>query len=199
MSGEDDNPIAQRNRKFDEDRKMAMYLSICPALYADTDEAKLPDREAAARVTAWRFQHKGIAMMGPSRTGKSRTAWMLVKKLILAGRRVRCFDSIRWSSEVVRASCDEGMDEFLVKACNCDAMFVDDLFKARMTETQELGAYGLMERMAQLKKPLFITTNSTAQTIRDSATEAGAATRIEPIIERIKEFMTVIVFKRSVR
>ena len=175
------------------------WVKRCPPIYQETVEEKLP--ESAQRVlkqlTGWTPDTgKGLVFIGPSRRGKSRLAWHLLKPpVIQRGVEVKHYDGIGWPLAVAGAfGSPVDTEKWMDGVCQAQVLFLDDAFKQRLTEAQEAAYLGVLERRAAYKLPLIMTFNSTAQQLRERMTAAGAADRFEPIIRRIEEFNHVCTF-----
>ena len=184
----------ERQRQYIRDMRESNFRQLCPPLYQQTDPARLPQKHLAA-VTAWKYGPKGLLLVGPTGTGKTRCAWQLLRRLILSGRRVRAFDGLGWAVAVSEAfGKPDETESWLDHVCTADVLFIDDLFKGKMTEAQELAAIGVFERRTNHLLPVIVTMNSTGRMILDRMTEQGRADRGEPLIRRMGEFCEVIRF-----
>lgn len=184
----------QRERSREIALREERYRKLCPPLYQHTDPARLP-QDKHRQLSQWKYGPKGLALVGPTGTSKTRCAWQLLRRVILEGRTVRPFDGIGWGMAVSAAfGTPSETEQWLDRVCKVDVLFIDDLFKAKMTEAQELAAYGVFERRASMMLPIIVTMNSTGQMILDRMTDQGRADRGEPLIRRIREFCDVISF-----
>lgn len=184
----------QEQRQQERDRRAARFRNLCPPLYQQTDPARLPPDKLAA-VTAWKYGPKGLLLVGPTGTGKTRCAWQLLRRLIHEGRTVTAFDGLGWGVAVSAAFGDPGTTaDWLDRVCKADVLFIDDLFKVKMTEAQEQAAYGVFERRTNHLLPILCTLNSTGRMILDRMTDQGRADRGEPLIRRMGEFCEVVTF-----
>jgi len=87
------------------------WLQLCPILYQRTDPARLPQTQLP-EVLAWQYGPEGLLLVGPTGTYKTRTAYLLLKRLVLdEGRRVEAFDGLAFDHECVRRFRDEGDGE----------------------------------------------------------------------------------------
>jgi len=171
------------------------FEALCPPLYRDTDGARLPQKQLGD-VLSWTYGPKGLFLVGPARTGKTRCAWLLLKRMMEQGRSVRAFDGVGWQLAVSRAfgSPDdtEGWFRMLVEP---DILFIDDLFKGKLTEAQELAVHGVLERRSSQLQPVIATSNTmSAKDLVARMTEAGIKDRAEAIVGRIREFCKTVRF-----
>lgn len=181
----DDTPYSAR---------VKMFAAICPPLYRESDQARFP--VYTEKILSWTFNPTGLFIQGPSRTFKTRAAWALVRRHFFTGHSVLYFDGVGWGIECAKAFSDcERSEAYLAKWVKPDILFIDDLFKSRVTEAVESGLYALLERRAGWLKPCIITSNAGGHVMKALMTDAGQLDRYTAIIERIKEFSQVVVCK----
>jgi DNA replication protein DnaC len=149
------------------------------------------DKAASAIVTGWRYGRKGLILYGPSGAGKTRSAWLLLRRLFDEGRKIAAFDGFAWFAAVSSAFRDmEQAESWMGRLCAVDIVFLDDIFRGKLTDAQDLALWALVERRAANGKPLIVTANATPGLL------VGATPQIEPIIRRIKEFCEPVAFGR---
>jgi DNA replication protein DnaC len=171
------------------------FLSLCPPLYQNTDAARLPQDKLNA-VTAWQYNPTGLLLVGKTGAGKTRCAWQLMRRLIIReDKSVKHFDGLGWGLAVSAAFGNpQEAEHWIDGVCKADVLFLDDLFKAKMTEAQEQAIYGVFERRAAHLKPIITTMNTTGDMLLARMTETGRADRGEPLIRRMREFCQIITF-----
>ena len=189
----------EQARRAQEDRAR-QFQEMCPTLYRQTDPARLPP-DRLAKVLAWQYGPKGLLLVGPTGTSKTRCAWLLMRRLFQEERRrVMYFDGIGWGISVAQAYGEPDTTErWLDRLCRADVLFFDDLFKAKMTEAQEQALYGVFERRAAWLRPIIATMNSTGDMILARMTDNGRADRGEPLLRRMREFCEVVTFGPGAR
>lgn len=194
----DDKPSPRSNNEYRDNMllqsRKRMFSELCPPNYASTDPSRL-NKGKLDQVMAWLPGPQGLFLVGQSGTGKTRSMWLLLESLVLKGMSLKWFDGFGWQVAVSNAfgnpdSTERWMDS-LVKH---DLIFLDDIFKGKLTEAQELAIYGLLERRQAYRKPVFITTNTNSESLFGRMTEAGQSDRIKPIMRRITETCDVVQF-----
>lgn len=187
----------ERQRQRWREQRESVFRKLCPPLYLYSDPARLP-ADKLAEVLAWQPNPDGHGMflVGPARTGKTRCVWLLLRRLVVKrGLAVKAFDGVGWQIAVARAFGDPGTTEaWFDSLVEPAVLFIDDLFKGRITEAIETAVHGILERRAAHLKPVFITSNTDGKTLVARMTESGRADRAEAILGRIKEFCDVIRF-----
>jgi DNA replication protein DnaC len=170
-----------------------LWCKTCPAIYRATDIDQLPDPKTTLRVTAWEYGPKGLLLHGESRTGKTRSAWLLLRRLFDEKRSIMAWDGIGWFFEVGRAFRDiEHADKWLSIIAKVDVLFLDDIFRGRMTDAQDMALWGVIERRMSSGKPCIVTTNATGETL-----EARCGPSVIPIIARLRECCEAVTFKTA--
>ena len=169
----------------------AFWPKVCPPLYRATEAGRLP-QDALADVLAWQYGPQGLLLMGPTGTGKTRAAFLLLKRLVLEDLRiVRAFDGLGFDHECVRHfRSDGGGEDWADALAKVDVVFLDDLGKGCFTPRVEAELFGLIERRAANCLPTIATTNMTG---RDLAGKVSAD-RGAPMVRRLREFCKCITF-----
>jgi len=174
------------------------FGKLCPPLYQESDESRFP--QEWERVKQWKYGPKGLLLVGPTRTSKSRMAWQVVRTEFFAGKKVMAYDGIGWGTAVSHHFKDPALTcEWLDRIGSVDLLFLDDLFKRSLTDVQVEGIFAVFERRAANMLPIICTQNATSQMIRDmmKAGDGKAADLFEPLMQRMKEFCEVIVVKEK--
>lgn len=172
---------------------LAYWRQICPDTYRDTDpnHQDMPPAAKQAKILNWKFGPRGLVIHGPTRHGKTRCVWMLLKRIILEGRSVGAVTATQFANYVALygAISSEHLDDWRNAICNADVLFIDDLGKWKLTERVESELWHVIEERTSRKRPIIITTNATGETLKQQAADAKTTPdRVDPILERIREF-----------
>src|SRR5689334_16698233 len=57
------------------------WKQLCPPGYQDTSIERLPNASKFRDVLGWTYGPKGLILLGPTRSGKTRSAWKLLERL----------------------------------------------------------------------------------------------------------------------
>lgn len=166
--------------------------AICPALFKETEISKLPCPSALEEVLRWKFGPNGLVLHGPSGKGKSRCAWIVLEREFRAGRRFKVLDSMAGLKYAAKFSDSaEQVEMWVEDLIAVDLLFMDDIFKNKLTDSFEGVIFTLLDQRIQARRPVIITSNDTGKTLAGRMTED----RSEPLIRRIREHSTTVLFK----
>lgn len=165
-----------------------LYVQICPPLYRQTDPAKL-NQELFKKVMEWEYSAKGLMLVGPSGTGKTRMAWQVVRRELENKKKVKYFDSVAFGHECARAFKEEDGGEWIDKLARRDLLFFDDLDKGKFTERVEAELFGLVERRISYCRPLLVTSQVGGEEFLKKFAQPA---RGLGILRRLKEFCTIV-------
>ena len=167
------------------------FEKLCPEIYRGTDPAKLPVQGKLAEVMAWRYGPRGLILHGVTGRGKSRCAWLLMEREIMSGRRTAALDweaGLGWAATFKVSS--ERAVRWLRKLSTVEVLFLDDVFKARLTESFEAALYGIIENRTSRGLPIIATTNDTGASLKARMSDD----RGQAIYRRLKEFCRSVNF-----
>lgn len=169
------------------------WSEICTAArYRETDPRLLPAQGPYKAVAAWQYQERGLILTGPSGLGKTRAAWLLMRRLHEEGRNILAFDGFGWTANVARAFMDvQNLERWMDGLTYVDMLFLDDVFRGKFTDAQELALWGVIERRTANKMPIIVTLNATGESLK---ADYGAS--VEPIIRRMREFCDSVSFNK---
>ena len=170
-------------------RRLERFNALCPITYAETDESRL-NRHAWALATACSIKSSGLLLTGATGLGKTRIAWMLIKRLMTDGtiENFHAFDCVSFAHDLVEHYRAEDAESWLRGLVHSPLVFFDDLGKLKLTERAEAELFGVVERRCARGMPILATTNDTGATLASRMTDnRGAA-----LIRRLREFCEVI-------
>jgi len=176
-------------------RKEEQFDKICPVLYQRSDLSRLPASQLKEAME-WKYGDKGLILLGDTGTGKSRVAWTLLRRVLVADKKevgFRWFDCIEFGHAIAKHYHEEDAEEWLYNLAKVDLLFFDDLGKLKMTERAETELFGLVERRCANQLPIIATTNDTGDTLAARMTD----NRGPALIRRLREFCQIIQFTRT--
>ena len=182
-------------KSVEEEERRALSKSfddICPPLYRESDPSRI-SKQFIDAIDKWSYSPKGLIFMGRAGTGKTRSAWMLLKREHFAGRRVyglsatefSKFAADQWHNRVAERNAAE---EAISTCKRCDILLLDDLGKQKFTERAELELFDLLEHRTSKMKPTITTFNADARQFLNMLSEE----RGEPILRRLDQFAITI-------
>ena len=167
------------------------FMTLCPSIYQETDEKKLP--QPYFELKHYALNSKGILCKGPSRTHKTRSCWMMLRRLHLEGIKIIALTETQFAQESARLHRCHEIDHWLKRLCFCPLLFLDDIghVAANNQHLQEL--LHVVEQRTSWKRPIIATTQYTGDELK-SKTYTHAAKTVEAIVGRLREFCEVIEF-----
>ena len=160
-----------------------------PPLYRDTEVSRLGARLAGVAKDWTPSSGKGnLLIHGTTRTGKSRTAWYICKRLHpfpkvthLSMRDVE----FQLAEGYSRGTWHRAVDQW----CKDDLLFIDDLGKEKTTERTGSILFQIIDERTANRLPTIITTNHNGSALeaRFIEPETGAA-----FVARLREFFDTV-------
>jgi DNA replication protein DnaC len=189
---------AQREKEVRASERLEQWREICPLIYQETDPQHAGiDQRAHLRALAHEFKPgKGLVLAGASRTGKTRSAFSILKREFLAGKSVKyvlASEFRLWNAEISQY----GLKKWTSAVKRPSILFIDDVGKAitgdgrgDYTESQ---FWSILETRFSHGLPVLLTVQQTGEQMRERMSgETGTA-----FIERIREFCDQIGFKKE--
>jgi len=169
----------------------ARWQAICPPAYRDTVIEKLPNPNKATEILAWNYGATGLLLHGKTRKGKSRCAWLLVRKTFEAGKSIRVLDSMAgFHYGAVFANSGREALEWVEARSKCGLLFFDDVFKVKLTDSFEAAVFAIVDYRISHNLPILATLNDVGDTLAARMT----SDRGEAFVARLREMCHVIQF-----
>lgn len=167
------------------------WTKLCPKRYRDTVAMNLPCGQAiVGRLEEWRPKDdgNGLLLIGNTRRGKTRTAWLVLRCLLRDGYKVAFVDdptlSVRYSDALGRG---EGID-FVERMTFPTILFWDDFGKAAATPRYAELAHMIVEHRYAYSRPMIITSQLDSKAlVQRLGVDNGLA-----IAERLRECCEVV-------
>lgn len=184
--------LQQEQAAEEQERRQETFNAICPPLYRESDPERIP-AAFLHECEAWQYNPVGIGLVGPAGCGKTRAAWILLKRLHFSGLRVYGITATAFA----KACADQWHDDNQAKALAEDTLtrcrrtkvlLLDDLGKQKMTERSELELFDLLEHRSSHELPIIWTANAAKGDLRKML----SSDRGEPILRRLSEFTKII-------
>lgn len=181
-----DSALAEERRRR---RAKDEWTRLCPPSYRKTEPARLPAKPLAD-ILAWRYGPRGLLAIGPTDEGKTRSMFLLLRRLLDEGREIRAFDCAAFGHECGRRFMDGTGADWTDALAQVEVCFFDDLGKVPMTERVESELFAVVERRTANELPILATSNLTgADLVGKASADRGA-----PLVRRLREFCEVVVF-----
>lgn len=168
---------------------------VVPPLYRETDRARLEREttaEQVATVLAWTPENKkkGLALVGDTRAGKTRTLCLLLEKLIRDRQKVRAFFHGSFYDEMLETiRSDRNFRKWKTGIMDEPVVAIDDLFAEKLTERGEASLFEILDARLCHHRPTFITTQVGK---REGLGRFASVKRAEAFFARLDEFYQVV-------
>jgi hypothetical protein len=169
-----------------EQARLGRWERLCPPEFRETVIAQLPKPDLVKRVLAWKYGKRGLLIHGETRTGKSRCAWLLLKRECEARRSIIPVDSMTLGVDYparFSVSCEE-VATWVHRLCDVDILFLDDPFKVKLTERVEELIFTVLNKRMESQKPIIMTSNDTGKSLIPRLSPDRGA----PLVERLREY-----------
>lgn len=178
---------------FIEDR-LEVFNRICPPLYQNTDPALLSAYSRSILTLPYPKNGQGALFMGKTRTGKTRTAWLLAQKWFTTAYR-----SLMWynGGSFARAVADNygrgTATEWHEDLKKTDIVLLDDIFKTRLTDAVQDALFSVVEDRMAYRLPTILTLNSDAHGLSGVISDDFFA----PLVGRLNECCETYLFEEK--
>lgn len=175
--------------KRDQQIRVSNWISFCPPAFRETEIQKLPRSGPSHAVLKWEFNRRGLVLFGPTRCGKTRTAWLLLQKQFMQDRKIIVMDSMSGFEYGAVFSNGSPLDWVNDRSC-CELLFMDDVFKVKLTDSFEAALFAIIDKRMNFRRPIIATLNDTGETLAARMTDD----RGNAFIARLKEMCDTVVF-----
>lgn len=162
---EDRKEAARRGNRTNANPRLEKFMQMCP-FTGDRESHidKFPVPAAAVRKVAdWIPKSKSLIVSGISGLGKSRAAWMAIKRLYLDDKKsviaMDCQELGNKIAECFRSDVHGAIEAFVKELKGCDVLYIDDLGKGIFTERYKSTLYDVVKFRSEFGRPMLITTN----------------------------------------
>ncbi|MEO6846766.1 MAG: ATP-binding protein [Chthoniobacterales bacterium] len=182
-----------QNRALKSHHRVELWNRICPPQYRSTDVLLLPAtyRDVIAEWTP--ETSSGIGFVGSAGIGKTRAAFLLLKKSFDTGVPCQYINAVIFNELVVQMFSDSkerrhrALDTLHAIRTSRVLLF-DDLGKGKLTERAETELYSLLEHRTSRQLPTHWTANSNGEELLSRM----SPDRGEPILRRLAEFSRIV-------
>lgn len=122
-------------------------------LYQDTDFELLPCKESSKYALRWQFGRTGLELVGPTGTGKTRTMFLIVRRLYGQNRSIRILGPGDFASYCI--GWDTSRFEHSLKSV--DVLVLDDFDKVPLTPIADGKFFGVIESRCAAGLPTLLT------------------------------------------
>jgi DNA replication protein DnaC len=170
------------------------WLAFCPKLYRNTNVRKLrAPIVMIKRVISHPICERGLRIVGPTGIGKTRLAYMMLKRFYLDGVSMKTFDSTEFGSQASAAFRDGRERDFFKMMVEPEVLFLDDLGKNKNTERVIEALFTVVDRRGARQKPILFTMQYNLKMLRrrlerDEIDDA----MIDGLIRRMDEYCDLL-------
>jgi DNA replication protein DnaC len=169
-------------------RRARAWEGICPRDYRQTDAERLPRNDLLPLVMQWEFGPHGLLLHGPTGTGKSRCAWLLLKREHDQGRRILVLDhSIGFRYAEMFDESPGKAAGWIEQLSSAHILFLDDVFKARLTDSLQGALFTVIAARCEAQRPIIVTTNDTGESLTERLSTDRSAALVRRLIEHTKQ------------
>lgn len=172
------------------------WHSKCPKQFQETDPGRLPCQDSVKAALEWEKGPTGLLLHGLTGTGKTRTAWLVVKGQHFAGMSFKVLNSLAGLEYAAKFSESAAIVETWVESMiRADILFMDDVFKNKFTDSFEGIIFSIVDRRTENGMPIILTANDTGTSLTSRLSED----RGQPLVRRLREFCKSIQFNLTMK
>jgi len=168
----------------------ALLAPLLPLALIDTDPAKIPPR--LKPITDWAPNSKGIGLWitGDTRTFKSRSLALLIKKLAQDKHKITTFFHGAFHDDLLHCiRSSKSLRDWKRKITSIPILAIDDLFATKLTEHAESTIFEILDARIHSYLPTLVTTQITKT---EAKRMFASNKRHEAFFARIKEYFTLV-------
>ena len=174
-----------------------VWQRVCPAGFQDTQLSHpgFPRNVWALPILQKWDGGQSLLFLGESRTGKTRTAFLLLKRALLKGLSV----AVLWPEDLREFAALRTMEPLRTLALH-DVVLLDDTLQAVMGEDRLVEiAKQIVDLFIRNRRTMILTSqlggsDTAAEVGRYGGPSAAQLKRVSALIERIREAATVVPF-----
>lgn len=174
-------------------RNEERWCKLCPPSYRNTEPDRLPQK-ALVRAMEWRWCDKGLVLHGKTGSGKTRIAYMLLRRLFDEGRRIRVMTAAEFRRGYGNAAMEGDSESWVAGVSRVEALLLDDLGQTKMTDSSEEALLDVLDVRCRNLLPTFYTTQYTGSDLLEQFTREQ---RGQAIIRRMREYTDAIYVKKE--
>lgn len=186
----------QRQANALKDARTKTFEEMCPAACLDTDLKKIPiSIERFRKALNWQYGPKGLLIHGPTRKGKTRALWLIIRRLMVEESRtviaIRATEFARQVEKSFKDSTSARHDSFIQSLIDIPILAIDDLDKIKMTSRMQTDLFDIIDDRSANYRPMLITTNAVGDALaeRFDDYETGLA-----LVHRLRESCELVSF-----
>ena len=187
-------PTCSERHAFEDQRQAVLsakrlraerWRNICPQEFLESSAHRLPHPDRLERLLKWRYGPRGLMLHGPTGAGKSRCAWLLLKREFEAGRTVGALNSTAGLTYAAKyGDSATEVARWIDRLTGVDLALLDDVFKCKLTDSFEAAVFTIINERTEHRLPIMVTTQDTGRTLL----ERLSPDRGEALVRRLREF-----------
>lgn len=183
------------------DRRAEWWRKAWLPGYHQTTLAKIPNQNAARAALQWSPEaitdRPGMIFVGLTGRGKSRTAYLVLRKLFEAGRSMELWPCLKLKAELVRLATHddkEARPRFISRLATSKLLFLDDVGQAATSQAAAADMLDLIEQATMNGTPILATMQYTGDDLIARFAAKGLTEAGEAIVRRLEDFCETLNF-----